>query len=311
MQPLVDTLQGVDFFTRLHFYVNLRISESHGIMWFLNKYDHIGEISMTQEVSKFCDKLIQLRREKGYSQEQLADYLNVSRQAVSKWEADQTMPALDKLVQIADIFGVSVDYLIRENAIQEEKNKTVVTTTDDSTMMEQFNELKTIMRERNIYDYKSKTKVFGIPLVHVRFSTTGQLTVAKGIIAVGSVAIGVVSLGAFCFGLISFGAISIGLLLAIGAISLGTVALGAVAVGILAIGAAAFGVYAMGASAIASSLGVGAAATGKIAIGEEVHGQYAYHWNEITRIEAQQLIRSIYPHFPDFLVRLFTLRVGR
>ena len=43
-------------------------------------------------MKKFCDKLIVLRREKGLSQEQLAEYLEVSRQSVSKWEADKTMP---------------------------------------------------------------------------------------------------------------------------------------------------------------------------------------------------------------------------
>ena len=49
-------------------------------------------------MKKFCDKLIQLRREKGYSQEQLAEYLEVSRQSVSKWEADKTMPEISKLI---------------------------------------------------------------------------------------------------------------------------------------------------------------------------------------------------------------------
>ena len=46
----------------------------------------------------FADNLVRLRREKGFSQEQLADLMDVSRQAVSKWEAGQTMPDLPKLV---------------------------------------------------------------------------------------------------------------------------------------------------------------------------------------------------------------------
>ena len=45
----------------------------------------------------FADNLVRLRREKGFSQEQLADWMDVSRQAVSKWEAGQTMPDLPKL----------------------------------------------------------------------------------------------------------------------------------------------------------------------------------------------------------------------
>lgn len=63
-------------------------------------------------MKKFCDKLIQLRREKGYSQEQLAEYLEVSRQSVSKWEADKTMPEISKLIAISQLFHVSLDYLL-------------------------------------------------------------------------------------------------------------------------------------------------------------------------------------------------------
>lgn len=55
----------------------------------------------------FADNLVRLRREKGFSQEQLADLMDVSRQAVSKWEAGQTMPDLPKLVAL----GGPVRYL--------------------------------------------------------------------------------------------------------------------------------------------------------------------------------------------------------
>lgn len=63
-------------------------------------------------MKKFCDKLIVLRREKGLSQEQLAEYLEVSRQSVSKWEADKTMPEISKLIAISELFQVSLDYLL-------------------------------------------------------------------------------------------------------------------------------------------------------------------------------------------------------
>ncbi|WP_455616487.1 helix-turn-helix domain-containing protein [Eisenbergiella sp.] len=63
-------------------------------------------------MKKFCDKLIELRREKGFSQEQLAEYLEVSRQSVSKWEADKTMPEISKLIVISELFQVSLDYLL-------------------------------------------------------------------------------------------------------------------------------------------------------------------------------------------------------
>ena len=61
----------------------------------------------------FAQVLTQLRREKGLSQEQLADLMDVSRQAVSKWEAGQSMPDLTRLVALAELFGVSLDALVR------------------------------------------------------------------------------------------------------------------------------------------------------------------------------------------------------
>lgn len=64
---------------------------------------------------KFYEKLQQLRKEKGYSQEQLAEVLQVSRQAVSKWETGVTYPETDKLIQISNLFEVSVDILIKDN----------------------------------------------------------------------------------------------------------------------------------------------------------------------------------------------------
>ena len=61
----------------------------------------------------FAQVLTRLRREKGLSQEQLADLMDISRQAVSKWEAGQSMPDLARLVALAELFGVSLDALVR------------------------------------------------------------------------------------------------------------------------------------------------------------------------------------------------------
>ena len=52
----------------------------------------------------------------GMSQDALAERLNVSRQAVSRWERDETMPETDKVVALADLFGVTTDYLLRQRA---------------------------------------------------------------------------------------------------------------------------------------------------------------------------------------------------
>lgn len=62
----------------------------------------------------FGEKLKVLRKEKGYSQEEFAGLLNVSRQAVSKWESDRGTPETDKLLQISNMFGVTLDYLLKE-----------------------------------------------------------------------------------------------------------------------------------------------------------------------------------------------------
>jgi len=60
----------------------------------------------------FNEKLISLRKSKGLSQEELGAQLKVSRQAVSRWERDETMPETDKVIAMADLFGVTVDYLL-------------------------------------------------------------------------------------------------------------------------------------------------------------------------------------------------------
>lgn len=81
----------------------------------------------------FGEKLQLLRKAKGMSQEQLATQINVSRQAISKWEVGESNPDLDKVVQISNIFDVTTDYLLKaeqENSIGKvtlEGNKNDVT----------------------------------------------------------------------------------------------------------------------------------------------------------------------------------------
>ena len=68
-----------------------------------------------------ADKIIDLRKKNGWSQEELADKLNVSRQAVSKWESAQSMPDLQRILQMAQLFGVTTDYLLKDDMEAEEK----------------------------------------------------------------------------------------------------------------------------------------------------------------------------------------------
>ena len=63
----------------------------------------------------FSEKIAMLRRQKNWSQEELAEKLMVTRQAVSKWESAQSMPDLDKIVQLSELLGVSTDYLLKSD----------------------------------------------------------------------------------------------------------------------------------------------------------------------------------------------------
>lgn len=61
-----------------------------------------------------ADKIIRLRKKNGWSQEELAEKMKVSRQAVSKWEAAQTTPDLEKILALGNLFGVTTDYLLKD-----------------------------------------------------------------------------------------------------------------------------------------------------------------------------------------------------
>lgn len=62
-----------------------------------------------------ADKIIENRKKNGWSQEELADKLGVSRQSVSKWEGAQAVPDMKKIIQMAEVFGVSTDYLLKDD----------------------------------------------------------------------------------------------------------------------------------------------------------------------------------------------------
>ena len=195
-------------------------------------------------------KLSKLRKENNYTQEQLAELLGVSRQAVSKWESDTSFPETDKLIRLSLLFGCSLDYLLKE----EEESGQAAPPAGAGLW-------KSSLRER-----KSEKTLWGMPLWHVGRNARGVVAVglsARGVLAVGLkarglVSLGLLSLGALSLGLLSLGGVSLGLLavgilsggcfsaglLSAGAISLGVVSLGAVAVGDFSVGALALGKYA-------------------------------------------------------------------
>lgn len=67
-----------------------------------------------------ADKIMDLRKRNGWSQEELAEKLGVSRQSISKYEGAQSVPDLDKLLKLSEIFGVSTDYLLKDELEMEE-----------------------------------------------------------------------------------------------------------------------------------------------------------------------------------------------
>lgn len=207
------------------------------------------------------EKIYRLRSEKGLSQEAFGDMLGVSRQSVSKWETDQSQPELEKIVIISDMFGISTDYLLKENVEKPE-----------ITDGKRDSEIKYVKPKRLHYEYKSQKTVKGIPLVHVNFGL--GLYRAKGIFAIGNVATGIFALGFISAGIIDIGLLALGLL-AFGTVAVGLISMGTVAVGCVAMGAFSFGIFCMGALNFGQFC-LGALSYGKqVAIGDEAHGKIA------------------------------------
>ena len=74
-----------------------------------------------------ADKIIEERKKNGWTQEDLAQKLGVSRQSVSKWESAGAIPDLKKIIQLADLFGVSTDYLLKDE-VEKENTETICDT---------------------------------------------------------------------------------------------------------------------------------------------------------------------------------------
>ncbi len=254
------------------------------------------------------DKLARLRKENNYTQEQLAELLGVSRQAVSKWESDLAFPETEKLIRISELYGCSVDYLLKDEPAaapeiaepkREEENPSLFT-----------------LRIRLPKEMISKTTVWGMPLYHVGRN-------ARGFFAVGLKAQGVFSVGLLSMGVVSFGLVSLGLL-AMGVLAVGLVALGSFAVGILSAGAICMGVFAMGAIAV-GEMSAGALAIGKyaaigdyaramIALGKnEAHGTLFRKLGSLTAAETEQvreLLDNCVPGWLGWAKNLFALFLG-
>lgn len=272
-----------------------------------------------------AEKLQLLRNKNRLSQEELAEKLGISRQAISKWESGQSTPDLKKLIIISNLYNVTIDSLVKEsdefetlqsNEINYREEKEPEKIDDNKTQV-----VINLNRGSIEYEYKSKRELFGLPLVHINIGR--GLKKAKGILAVGKISYGLVSVGLISFGILSFGLIGIGLfslavlaigaLLAVGSFSVGFFSIGAISIGMFSIGAVAIGKYSVGAAAIASDIAIGDYAKANIAIGNKVEGINTLSLDASVE-KVNILIKQVYPDLKDWIlniVHFFVKMAGR
>ena len=94
----------------------------------------------------FSEKLLTLRKSRDFTQEQLAEKLDVSRQSISKWESGQAVPELEKIVALSGIFDVTTDYLLKPSEIDELSVKTVMLEKQQEEMLVREKKRSKILR---------------------------------------------------------------------------------------------------------------------------------------------------------------------
>lgn len=259
----------------------------------------------------FAEKLIELRKSKGWSQEELGDKLDVTRQTVSKWELGSTTPEMEKIAAISELFNITTDELIKGVAPER-----VAVLTEDKIPVGA--EVIFVEKRRKFgFEYKSERTWHGMPLVHINLKGTASGVFAIGIAAKGIVAIGLAALGVVSIGLVALGVLAIGAIIALGLIatstlSIGLISLGGFSIGVfslggfsagwLSFGGVSIGKYAIGGFA-EGDIAVGGSASGIIAVGESVDGEIALKI-PVTVEEVRTAIMSRLPSTPEFVVNL-------
>lgn len=245
----------------------------------------------------FGENLIRLRRQQGLSQEQLGMRIGVSRQTVSKWELNDTTPEMEKLIALADLFGLSLDELTGR-----------VSPEVQTASVAADSPFRAVSLPAQHFEYRSKRTLFGLPLVHICLGN-GKLCTAKGILAIGNIALGVFALGGISAGLFSIGGISLGLLFSLGGLSMGGLTLGGVSVGLFALGGFAMGGYAVGGCAVAARIAAGGFAAAPVAIGDQTSGDIRIdvHAAHSSALLIREAIRTRFPNTPQFLIDFFSL----
>lgn len=247
------------------------------------------------------DKLSKLRKENNYTQEQLAEILGVSRQAISKWESDVTYPETSKLIRMSELFDCSLDYLLKDTVEVETDNKV-----QNDNVTDHF--------RKCLHERKSEKTVCGMPLWHIGKNARGFVALgvnARGVIAIGMKARGIVSLGMLSVGVLSFGMLSLGLLslgmfalgiLSAGCFSIGVFALGAISFGLISTGAIAIGDFSMGALAVGKYFALGDNARAMIAIGDtQATGSLFQKIGELTTQDVNTVKKLLDTNVPNYL----------
>ena len=108
---------------------------------------------------EFNNKLYKLRKQKGFSQEELANRLNVSRQTISKWEVGESTPDMENLVAISELFEISLDELVL-NKVPEEAD-----TSSQVVKSEFYSDIKeNVLTDENRKKAKKGLKIAAIVL---------------------------------------------------------------------------------------------------------------------------------------------------
>ncbi|MBQ9080796.1 MAG: helix-turn-helix transcriptional regulator [Clostridia bacterium] len=253
----------------------------------------------------FGEKLTNLRKQNNYTQEQLADILEVSRQSVSKWESDIAYPETEKLIRLGKLFDCSMDYLLCDDCT-DKSGKSADTVT--SVLKNIHSTLKKQCRER-----KSEKMLCGMPLYHIGRDARAFFAIgirARGVFAVGLRAHGIFSLGLLSCGIVSVGLLSLGLialgcfslgLMSVGSISLGLISIGAIAVGIVSCGALSVGGFSFGALAIGKYFALGDNARAMIAVGKTDAVGKLFTAHALTDLNRAEILRLLDENVPPLL----------
>ena len=207
------------------------------------------KITPKEQTMTIGERIAEERKKKGMTQEDMAEKLNLSRQAISKWESGSSFPDTENLLKLSFLFSVSVDYLLKGEMVEEKNGE------EEKEVFHLPYSSLSRMKERH-----SEKTLWGLPLWSVGKNAKGFFALgfrsegifslgffSKGVfslgcftlggISVGMASLGLLSLGAFSGGIISFGAVSLALMASVGAISISSLSIGSLSLGEVSIGA--------------------------------------------------------------------------